>query len=87
MNDRERQAGKPWPRTHVEDALTLKQGACDETVQKVRRDHIVSISNRSEVDLAIPALELVDQCAQLFRATFREGLSKALKSGLYFCCQ
>ena len=67
MNNRERQARKPRPRTDVEDALTLQQRPCDQTVQKVGRDHLVSIPYRGQIDFAIPPLQLIDQRAQFFR--------------------
>ncbi len=67
MNDRERQARKPGPGANIQNALTLQQRSCDQTVEEVRRDHLFSVPDRRQIDFAIPPFEFVDQRAKLFR--------------------
>ena len=66
FGNRERQAGEAGTGTNVEYALPHEKRPCDQAVEQVPGDHLLDITNRREIDLAVPPIELFEQCRALY---------------------
>jgi hypothetical protein len=70
LNDRERQPWKTGPRADVEYGITLEQGLHRKAVGEVQDLHLLAVADRRQVDLPIPALQLIEQPVECYLDLF-----------------